>query len=293
MKRLAQAIFSNLFCIPGLMARLDRYARNPEKYSRQERMALIRTISDKIRRGGKISLVVSGTEHFPAEGGFLICPNHQGLFDALAVAAAVDFPLSPVLKKEIMSWPVVWKLAVCADAMPMDRGDLRQSVRVMRELQERERFAFAQVSGLAAVSEAEIGVFDLKTKTFRGNSFKGTYEVSNLTANLTIYTMQKDSVLVVPLRALRFTPEGVDTPTSDSVDAKVKTLWVPTVSGPQPKQVTVGSNDGIFAEVSGDIQEGDQIITAVELGVPSVSDSQTESNPFMPGPPGRDKNKKK
>ena len=137
MKRLAQAIFSNLFCIPGLMARLDRYARNPEKYSRQERMALIRTISDKIRRGGKISLVVSETEHFPAEGGFLICPNHQGLFDALAVAAAVDFPLSPVLKKEIMSWPVVWKLAVCADAMPMDRGDLRQSVRVMRELQER------------------------------------------------------------------------------------------------------------------------------------------------------------
>ena len=114
-----------------------------------------------------------------------------------------------------------------------------------------------------------------------------------LTANLTIYTMQKDSVLVVPLRALRFTPEGVDTPMQDSVDAKVKTLWVPTVSGPQPKQVTVGSNDGIFAEVSGDIQEGDQIITAVELGVPSVSDSQTESNPFMPGPPDRDKNKKK
>lgn len=114
-----------------------------------------------------------------------------------------------------------------------------------------------------------------------------------LTANLTIYTMQKDSVLVVPLRALRFTPEGVDTPTTDSVDAKLKTLWVPSASGPQPKQVTVGSNDGIFAEVSGPIKEGDQIITAVELGVPSVSDSQQESNPFMPGPPDRDKNKKK
>ena len=114
-----------------------------------------------------------------------------------------------------------------------------------------------------------------------------------LTANLTIYTMQKDSVLVVPLRALRFTPEGVDTPTTDSVDAKLKTLWVPSASGPQPKQVTVGSNDGIFAEVSGPIKEGDQIITAVDLGEPSVSDSQQESNPFMPGPPDRDKNKKK
>ena len=66
----------------------------------------------------------------------------------------------------------------------LDPGD--EVVGCLRELQERERFAFAQVSGLAAVSEAEIGVFDLKTKTFRGNSFKGTYEVSNLTANLTM-----------------------------------------------------------------------------------------------------------
>ena len=55
-----------------------------------------------LQKGGGITLEVSGTERFPT-GGFLVCPNHQGLFDALAVAAAVDFPLCPVLKKEIMS----------------------------------------------------------------------------------------------------------------------------------------------------------------------------------------------
>ena len=137
MNRLMQAIFKNLFHLPELLARLDWYAKSPEKYSRQERMALIRTISDKIRRGGNISLVVSGTEHFPAEGGFLVCPNHQGLFDAFAIASAVDFPLSPVAKKELMSYPMVRQIFLCADALPIDRKDPRQSIRVMRELQDR------------------------------------------------------------------------------------------------------------------------------------------------------------
>ena len=66
----------------------------------------------------------------------------------------------------------------------LDPGD--EIVGCLRALQERERFAFAQVSGLAAVNEAEIGVFDLTKKIFRGNTFAGTYEVSNLTANLTM-----------------------------------------------------------------------------------------------------------
>ena len=132
MNRLMQAIFKNLFHLPELLARLDRYARSPEKYSRQERMALIRTISDKIRRGGNISLVVSGTEHFPEVG---FTASELGVLNA--IASAVDFPLSPVAKKELMSYPVVRQIFLCADALPIDREDPRQSIRVMRELQER------------------------------------------------------------------------------------------------------------------------------------------------------------
>ena len=88
--------------IPRLLLRLSRYARDPERCSGQERAALLREIGEMLQKGGGITLEVSGTERFPT-GGFLVCPNHQGLFDALAVAAAVDFPLCPVLKKEIMS----------------------------------------------------------------------------------------------------------------------------------------------------------------------------------------------
>ena len=66
----------------------------------------------------------------------------------------------------------------------MDPGD--EIINCLTMLQEQEKFGFAQVIGLAAVDEVEIGVFDVGEKVFRGNTFKGTFEVSNLTANLTM-----------------------------------------------------------------------------------------------------------
>ena len=54
-----------------------------------------------------------------------------------------------------------------------------------------------------------------------------------------------------------------------------------------------GDNDGIFAEITGDIKEGDKVVTGVDIGVSSISDGQGEANPFMPSPPGARKNAKK
>lgn len=47
-----------------------------------------------------------------------------------------------------------------------------------------------------------------------------------LTANITIYTLQKDGVLLVPSKALRFTPDGATAAMSDSSSRRSKTLWV-------------------------------------------------------------------
>ena len=66
----------------------------------------------------------------------------------------------------------------------LDPGD--EIITCLTALQEREHLGFAQVSGLAAVGEAEIGVFDTVKKQFRGNTFRGSYEVAHLAANLTM-----------------------------------------------------------------------------------------------------------
>ena len=188
-------------------------------------------------------------------------------------------------------------------------NDLRQ-MRVIADVDE------ADIGGVVEGQQATFTVDAFPEDVFKGSvtqvrlqptteSNVVTYEVvvdapnpdlklkPGLTANLTIYTMQKDSVVVVPLKALRFQPENAPEPVADSANPRARVLWMQSPQGLQPVNVTTGDNDGIFAEITGDIKEGDKVVTGVDIGVASISDGQGEANPFMPSPPGARKNAKK
>ena len=188
-------------------------------------------------------------------------------------------------------------------------NDLRQ-MRVIADVDE------ADIGGVVEGQQATFTVDAFPEDVFKGSvtqvrlqptteSNVVTYEVvvdapnpdlklkPGLTANLTIYTMQKDSVLLVPLKALRFQPENAPGPVADSANPRARVLWMQSPQGLQPVNVTTGDNDGIFAEITGDIKEGDKVVTGVDIGVASISDGQGEANPFMPSPPGARKNAKK
>ena len=188
-------------------------------------------------------------------------------------------------------------------------NDLRQ-MRVIADVDE------ADIGGVVEGQQATFTVDAFPEDVFKGSvtqvrlqptteSNVVTYEVvvdapnpdlklkPGLTANLTIYTMQKDSVLLVPLKALRFQPENAPEPVADSANPRARVLWTQSPQGLQPVKVTTGDNDGIFAEITGDIKEGDKVVTGVDIGVASISDGQGEANPFMPSPPGARKNAKK
>ena len=188
-------------------------------------------------------------------------------------------------------------------------NDLRQ-MRVIADVDE------ADIGGVVEGQQATFTVDAFPEDVFKGSvtqvrlqptteSNVVTYEVvvdapnpdlklkPGLTANLTIYTMQKDSVLLVPLKALRFQPENAPEPVADSANPRARDLWTQSPQGLQPVNVTTGDNDGIFAEITGDIKEGDKVVTGVDIGVASISDGQGEANPFMPSPPGARKNAKK
>ncbi len=118
-----------------------------------------------------------------------------------------------------------------------------------------------------------------------------------LTANVNIYTVDRDSVLVVPNRALRFTPErdliGVqDTVVDTEAENKVWTREGKTFTA---HAVEIGITNGIKTEIVSGIAEGTRVVTEAVAGVmpgeeaaPVEEESgSTESNPFMPGPPGK------
>ena len=132
MRRILLMVLRNLWRVPGAWIKLCRYAKHSDKYSYEEKYNHIRYIMQRAVYSGNIDLQVTGQEHFPQEDGFLMCGNHQGLFDILAIVAAYPRPLAAVLKKELKDIPFLKQIIKCTDSYPMDREDVRQSMKVIQ-----------------------------------------------------------------------------------------------------------------------------------------------------------------
>ena len=125
MNRILLMVLRNLTTVPGLYAKLCRYAKHADDYPEQERWDHIGKIFRLAVDSGNIDLVVTGTEHIPAPGaGFMVYGNHQGMFDVVALAATCPTPLGGVLKKELAGVPFVQQIIDCTKSYPMDREDV-------------------------------------------------------------------------------------------------------------------------------------------------------------------------
>lgn len=120
-----------------------------------------------------------------------------------------------------------------------------------------------------------------------------------LTANVTIFTLDRKDVLCVPSRALRFSPEKPLIGDKDIVkdcEAENK-LWTREGNIFTAHPVRIGISNGIHTEIIGGIGEGTAVVTEATLsgapgkGMPDMEQAASggEKSPFMPGPPGKKK----
>jgi len=111
-----------------------------------------------------------------------------------------------------------------------------------------------------------------------------------LTANITVYTLEKENILLVPLKAFRFTPttapSEAQAPQAGRGD---KIVWIKTNEGIRPKTIKTGVSDGIYMEVSEGVQAGEQLIIGELKHKIAPKGKEGESNPFMPARPGQRK----
>jgi len=114
-----------------------------------------------------------------------------------------------------------------------------------------------------------------------------------LTANVTIYTMEKNGVLAVPLKALRFRPnEAILTGYRiEDCDAPTK-LWTCEGQTLKAHAVEVGTSNSVLTEIVSGVAEGTTIVTdyTVETSAPADTNSGN-NNPFLPGPRNNTNNK--
>ena len=114
-----------------------------------------------------------------------------------------------------------------------------------------------------------------------------------LTANISIYTVDRKDVLCVPSKALLFTPEFPLITKNDIVQDcdSPKKVWTKSGNVFTAIPVQAGINDGTNTEILGGLDEGTEVVTEAVFGGNNFKPSGKPGNPFMPGPP--DKNKKK
>lgn len=131
MKRILLMVFRNLLLVPAAWIRLCYHASHPDKYSEEEHYALLRYITLKANRGGNVTIDTHGIENLPKENGFMFFPNHQGLYDVLAIVEACPRPFSVVAKKEIANIQFLKQVFACMKAYMIDRDDVRQAMQVI------------------------------------------------------------------------------------------------------------------------------------------------------------------
>lgn len=115
-----------------------------------------------------------------------------------------------------------------------------------------------------------------------------------LTANVTIYTAERQGVTSVSAKALRFTPTKETVEKRRIIDCNGKNkVWTIDGNSLKAHAVNIGMSDGIHTEITGGIADGTEIITEIKVAGEDdmTAKDNKESSPFAPGPPGRNKKK--
>lgn len=110
-----------------------------------------------------------------------------------------------------------------------------------------------------------------------------------LTANVTIFTLEKNNVLAVPAKALRFQPNEALLKKGESIDdcAGDHKLWTKEGNVFKAHKVETGTTNGILTEITGGIAAGTEVLTDFNISGGAAPEAEQQAgNPFMPRPRG-------
>ena len=112
-----------------------------------------------------------------------------------------------------------------------------------------------------------------------------------LTANVTIFTLERNNILSVPTKALRFTPvQEMLNPGEKIQDCQgTHKVWVREGKTIKAYAVKTGITNGTRTQILSGIKEGAEVITEIKAATAgndnqADANSDAESSPFAPGP---------
>lgn len=201
MKRIIVMVLSNILTIPYLLVRLLIQAKSPNKYSKEKHLDLFKKIVKCANKGGKVKLEPHGIENIPKEDGFMFFPNHQGMYDVLAIVGTCDKFFGTVAKKEVANIFFLKQIFACSGSYMIDRDDVRQSMKVISNVSKDVKGG----KNFLIFAEGTRSKEGNNTLEFKGGSFKAA---------------TKAKAPIVPI-ALIDSYKAFDTSSTDDVTVKV------------------------------------------------------------------------
>lgn len=131
MKRIIMMVLRNILLVPYMWIKLCYHASHVDKYTEEEHYKMLRFITRRANIGGNVTVDVHGQENIPEKDGFMFYPNHQGLYDVLAILDVCPRPFSVVAKKEVQNIQFLKQVIACMRAYLLDREDVRQAMQVI------------------------------------------------------------------------------------------------------------------------------------------------------------------
>ena len=168
MKRILMMVLRNIILVPFMWCKLCYYAAHVDKYPEITRYKLLKYIVKRANKGGNVTIEAYGKENIPKEGGFIFFPNHQGLYDVLAIVDACPRPFSVVAKKEVANVPLLKQTFKCMKAYMIDREDIRQSMQLIMDVTEEVK----KGRNYLIFAEGTRSKMGNKLLEFKGGSFK-------------------------------------------------------------------------------------------------------------------------
>ena len=166
MKRIMYMVIRNIILVPFMWIKLCYHASHVDKYTEEEHYKMLKFIVHRANKGGNVTIDFHGQENIPSENGFF--PNHQGLYDVLAILEACPKPFSVVAKQEVAHIQFLKQVFACMKVYTIDREDVRQAMKVITDVSEevkngRNYIIFAE--GTRSKNGNEV-------QEFKGGSFK-------------------------------------------------------------------------------------------------------------------------
>lgn len=136
MWRMNYTILRNLHRLPKILETMHRMIDRSDLYTEQENYDYVRYIVELMQRTGHVRTECYGEENLPAEGGYILYPNHQGKYDAYSMVAVHPRPMSVVMNREKSYYILINEIIEILNGKRMDTQDVRQASKVIYEIAE-------------------------------------------------------------------------------------------------------------------------------------------------------------